>query len=136
MSLQSDADRTFLALCLWREARGEQKEGRLAIASSILNRISSPTWSSNTVMGIIFQRLQYSSLTYASDPQLAVWPSDTDAVWKDCLTMADGVLARTITGPVGKADSYHDTSIKPPAWATPEKFVTQIGRLKFYRIGK
>lgn len=124
----------FLALCLWREARGESHEGKIAIAYSILNRKAAPQWG-NTIMGVLFQRLQYSSLTYTADPQLTTWPKDDDASWKQSLLVADSVLEGTETNPIDGADSYHDTSIKPPAWATKERFVRQIGRLVFYKVG-
>ena len=136
MSFQDDADRTFLALCIWREARGESYDAKCGVGYSILNRMKSSTWSGTTVMGVIFQRLQYSSLTHSEDPQLVNWPQDNHPHWEECLRIADGVLAGSIESPVGKADSYHDTSIKPPAWAKQTAFVKRIGRLLFYRLGK
>jgi len=134
MSLQSDADRTFLALCVWREARGEQRDGKIAVAYSIMNRMASKSWG-NTVMAVLFQRLQYSSLTYYSDPQLATWPKDNDPSWLECLEIAEAVMYNQLPNPIGGADSYHDTSILPPKWATPDNFVAQIGRLRFYQVG-
>lgn len=125
----------FLALCLWREARGESREGKIAVAHSILNRKAAPQWG-NTVMGVLFQRLQYSSLTYAGDPQLTLWPKDADPSWVECLDVADQVLDGKIESPIDGADSYHDTSIDPPYWATKDTFVRQIGRLRFYKVGK
>jgi spore germination cell wall hydrolase CwlJ-like protein len=77
MALQDEADLPFLALCVWREARGETREGQIAVSHSIINRIASPTWG-NTMMSVIFQRLQYSSLTHSSDPLVTNWPLDTD----------------------------------------------------------
>lgn len=124
----------FLALCLWREARGESHEGKVAVGYSILNRKAAPQWG-NTIMGVLFQRLQYSSLTYASDPQLILWPKDEDPSWQQSMQVAVDVLERRVPNPIDGADSYHDTSIKPPTWATRDKFVKQIGRLMFYRLG-
>jgi spore germination cell wall hydrolase CwlJ-like protein len=125
---------TFLALCIWREARGEGRAGLVAVAHSIVNRVASPTWG-NTMMSVLFQRQQYSSLTHQQDPQLVVWPTDDDPTWKEALEVADGVLRGEIDSPVGKADSYHSTSIVPPRWATNERFVLQVGRHRFYRLG-
>jgi spore germination cell wall hydrolase CwlJ-like protein len=135
VSLQSDADRTFLALCLWRECRGESRAGKEAVAHSIMNRLASPSWG-DSIHSVLFQRLQYSSLTHGQDPQLTNWPLSTDASWKECLQVADAVISGAMPSPIGKADSYHDTSIKPPNWATPQSFVAQIGKLKFYKVGK
>jgi spore germination cell wall hydrolase CwlJ-like protein len=135
MALQDEADLGFFALTLWREARGESREGKIAVAHVIMNRIASPTWG-NSMMSVLFQRLQFTSLTHASDPQLSVWPKDADPSWQECLEVASGVLEETIPSNVEKADSYHDISIQPPSWATTQAFVKQIGRIKFYRVGR
>jgi spore germination cell wall hydrolase CwlJ-like protein len=135
VAFQDEADMAFLALCVWREARGESREGKIAVAHSIMNRLASPSWG-NSIMTVLFQRLQYSSLTHASDPQLSVWPKDSDPSWQECLEVASGVLEEQIPSNVEKADSYHDISIQPPNWASTSSFVKQIGRIRFYRVGK
>lgn len=135
MSLQSDADRTFLGLLLWRECRGEKREGKEAVAHSVVNRVKNPAWG-DTIQHVAFQRLQYSSLTHHLDPQLTVWPLPDDTSWRECLVIADLVLTGGLISNVGDADSYYDDSIKPPAWATPKNFVTKIGRLNFHKTGR
>jgi spore germination cell wall hydrolase CwlJ-like protein len=110
-------------------------EGKVAVGYSIMNRMASPSWG-NTVMSIIFQRLQYSSLTHYADPQLALWPADSDLSWQMCLEVADSVLTKQADNPIEAADSYHDTSIRPPSWATSSTFIKQIGRLMFHKVGK
>lgn len=135
MSLQSDADRTFLALTLWRECRGESRQTKEAVAYSIMNRIASPSWGNN-VQNVVFQRLQYSSLTHTLDPQLTNWPLSSDSSWMECLRIADGVMLGTIDNPVGKADSYYDDSIKAPNWATQDNFIGKLGRLNFHKTGR
>lgn len=135
MALQDEADMAFLALVLWRECRGESREGKVAVAHSIMNRLASPSWG-NTLMNVLFQRLQYSSMTHSQDPQITNWPLDSDKSWQECLEIASDVLEDKIASNVEKADSYHDISISPPSWATPQSFIKQIGRLKFYRVGK
>jgi len=133
MTLQEGADVTFLALTLWRECRGESRDGKIAVAHSIMNRLASPKWG-NSVQAVVFQRLQYSSLTHAKDPQLTTWPLPDDPSWKECLQVADQVMSGSVPSPIGRADSYHDTSISPPRWATPDNFIAQIGRLRFYQV--
>lgn len=132
--LQSNADVAFLALCLWREARGETHECKVALAWSIMNRVAAKQWG-NTIMSVIFQRLQYSSLTYKGDPQLVLWPQDSDASWQTCLKVADETLEGLNINPIDGADSYHDISISPPDWAKKSVFVKQLGRIKFYKVG-
>lgn len=135
MTAQDSADLAFLALTLWREARGESRDAKIAVAHSIINRTLSPSWG-DTIMSVLFQRLQYSSLTHSLDPQLSVWPKESDASWDECLQIAHDVLEGTIQSNIDKADSYHDTSIQPPNWASPQSFIKQIGKLRFYRVGR
>lgn len=127
----------FLALVVWREARGESVECQVAVAYSIMNRVEKPSsqWGKN-VMGVIRARLQYSSMTYPKDKQLTTWPAQEDAYWQQCFWVACDVLSKQIDNPVPGVDSYHDISIPNPVWATDDKFVKQIGRIKFYNVDK
>ena len=134
---QKCADLAFLALTVWREARGESSVAKLAVAYSILDRVTHPTWWGRDVQSVVFKRWQYSSLTAPNDPQLVTWPLDSsDLAWIDCLLQATAALANTSPNPAPMADSYFDESIAPPAWAQPKMFVRQIGRLKFYNLNR
>lgn len=125
-------EEVFLALMLWREARGENIDGKIAVAHCVLNRVSSPKWWGKTIMDVIFKKFQFSSLTDPKDKQLTTWPASADAAWQTCLAVAGGSVSGLYKNPVPGADSYHDTSIMPPKWATPENFVKKIGKLMFY----
>lgn len=131
---QDFADRVWLAFVTWREARGEGVEGRVAVMFSILNRVQRPSWWGTSIQTVLFKKWQYSSLTDPNDPQLTKWPSDEDPSWKACLSTAFEVMGGRMENPVPGADSYHDISIPSPYWATPEMFVKQVGRLKFYNV--
>ena len=125
---------TFTALCLWREARGESTEAKIGVACSIMNRVNRPSWWGKSVMGVLFKKWQYSSLTDPKDRQLTLWPVQ-GPVWTECMTIAHDVLYGMVENPVPGADSYHDISIPSPKWAKPEMFVRQIGRIRFYNVG-
>lgn len=126
----------FLALTTWREARGESYTAKLAVAFSILNRVSHPAWWGNDVMSVCFKRLQYSSMTNKGDPNLVAWPSSTDQSWTDSMQASIAAISGSVKNPAPGADSYFDTSISPPDWATPEMFVIQIGALRFYNLDR
>jgi len=132
--LEQMAEMVFLALAIWREARGEPNLGKVAVAMSLLNRVSHPGWWGDDVMSVLFKRWQYSSLTDPRDRQLVVWPHKDDPSWQECMQIARDALEGVLENPVPGADSYHDTSIRPPAWATKDCFVRQIGRLLFYNV--
>lgn len=136
MNLNHCADISFLALAIWREARGESLEGKIAVACSVMNRVERPSWWGTTVLEVVFKKWQYSSLTDPRDAQLTTWPRESAPAWQECLVVADMALKHGVENPVPGADSYHDISIPDPYWATPDMFVGQIGRLKFYDVDK
>ena len=130
------ANVVFLALTVWREARGESYTCKLAVAFSILERVHHPKWWGNDVMSVCFKRFQYSSMTNAGDPNLVAWPQAADPNWNDSILTAIAAISGTPTNPAPAADSYFDISISPPSWAKPVDFVIQIGRLRFYNLDR
>jgi len=134
MTKQDMADRVFLALMIWREARGESTEGKAAVAHVALTRSLRPGWWGRNMMGVLFKKWQFSSLTDPNDKQLTTWPEADDQSWIDSLQVACDVLDGKLPNPVPWADHYFDDSIDPPAWAAPDKFIRQIGRVLLYRV--
>lgn len=128
------ADPTFLALVLWREARGESIEAKAGVAYAILNRVARPSWWGKSVTGVLFKKWQFSSMTDPNDRQLTTWPDENDPSWAACLSLANVVISGGAINPVPGADSYHDISIQPPKWTATARFVKQIGRIKFYDV--
>lgn len=127
-------DVAFLALVLWREARGEPTEGKIAVAHSIMNRVKRPSWWGHSVMTVVTKKWQYSSMTDPKDAQLVRWPTDSDREWLDCLSIAYDVYMGSLDNPAPGADSYFADSIPPPNWADPKKFVVKIGHHSFYDL--
>ncbi len=131
---QRAVDISFIAFTVYREARAEPYVGKLAVAYSILNRVSRPSWWGNTVLAVIFKRLQYSSVSDPRDPQLEVTPAAGSPLWLECLRAAEAAYDRTEANPVPGADSYYATYIPAPKWADPARFVAQIGGHRFYNL--
>jgi len=131
---QAWIDTVFLALVVWREARGESVECQTAVAYSIMNRVERPSWWGKDVQSVITKKWQYSSMTAPQDPQLSTWPKSESLSWQECFRATVNVLNEDVKNPVPHADSYFDISIPNPVWATDDKFVKQIGRIKFYNI--
>jgi N-acetylmuramoyl-L-alanine amidase len=130
---QGYADITFLALTVWREARGEPREAQVAVAWTVLTRASRPGWWGRSITSCLWKRWQFSSLTDPTDRQLTTWPEAEDASWQHCLEVAYNVCADTERTPFPDATHYHDVSIAPPNWATDDGYRGQLGRLKFYQ---
>lgn len=132
--------RVLLALTIWREARGEPFDGKMAVAHSIKNRVDHPSWWGNDIISVLTKKWQYSSLTDPNDKQLTTWPKSDDHLFEECLVIADGVLGGLYQTTLTRgADSYYDDSLKGdnmPKWAKehPERYVGKIGKLNFYNM--
>jgi hypothetical protein len=124
----------LLALVIWREARGESYDARIAVGCSIRNRVKHPKWWGNDYVSVITKKWQYSSMAASGDPQLMTYPQARDHIFEECLNIASLVYDDTYNSPVAGADSYYDDSIPPPKWATADLFVAKIGRLNFYNV--
>ena len=131
---QSWIDTVFLALVVWREARGESNECKSAVAFSILNRVKRPSWWGKTVQEVLFKKWQYTSMTAPHDPQLTKWPIDSDKSWEQCFRAAVDAISDNVLNPVVGADSYWDDSISRPKWANDQNFVKKINRINFHNV--
>lgn len=118
-----------LALCTWREARGESLVGKLLVAQTIENRVQDARWP-DTYIGVITQRAQFSSFNQ-QDPNVVAWPAEEDPVWADCVAAAAFILAAPT--PLTLANHYHATSVSP-AWAKPDRIVAREGEHIFYTL--
>lgn len=121
--------RFALALCVWREARGESLLGKLLVAQTIENRVTDPRWP-DTYIGVITQPLQFSAFN-KNDPNVTAYPTELDRQWPDCVAAADFVIAAP--SPLTKANHYHTTAISP-AWAKADKVVDRAGHHVFYAL--
>lgn len=128
----SDAAKGFLALTVYREASGEPYQVKLGIAYSVLDRVARPTWWGHTICQVVFKKAQYSSMTIKGDPNLVRWPVEPDAAFEDCMKAVDAAISESEPNPCIGADSYFDISIPAPNWATPDKFVVKLGKVRFF----
>jgi N-acetylmuramoyl-L-alanine amidase len=125
----------YVAFVLWREARGESVQTKLGVACSIRNRVIRPSWWGRSYVDVITKKWQYSSITDPNDKQLTTWPNPfTNLAFQECFEVARSVVDGEAMSPVPGADSYFDISIEAPKWATSDKFVGQLGRIKFYNM--
>jgi len=125
-------ERAMLALLVWREARGETHQAKVAVAFSVLNRVKSPKWWGTTLGAVIAKKWQYSSMAAPGDPNLILYPLPQDLSFQDSMRAVNVALAGIEANIVVGADSYYDVSIVPPKWAKPEQFVKQVGAFRFF----
>lgn len=118
------------ALCAWREARGEGHDGIRAVLHVVANRAKARnrTWSQ-----IVYQPLQFSSMTYGRDPQLANVPVLPDPQFEDCYATAALIWLGGDLDLTGGATSYFADSIPMPDWAKTMTATAKIGHHLFYK---
>lgn len=129
----TDADRLLtrflLALCIWREARGESLRGKRLVAATIRNRVEDQRWP-NTYAAVITQPWQFSSFN-AHDPNTLQFPKEGDHAWEESVAIADAELGAD--HPFSTANHYHTTAVFPN-WRKVDKVVDQEGQHVFYQL--
>ena len=130
----NDAD--TLARTLFGEARGESREGRMAVANVVMNRVNHPRYP-ETVTGVCRQKAQFSCWN-GNDPNLpkvlAVKPGD-NAEFDDCIAVANEAIAGRIDVLPTDTLHYHADWIAAPSWVRNSRrpeVVARIGHHIFY----
>jgi len=118
------------SLCAWREARGEGRDGIRGVLHVIANR--GKAWNKSWAE-IVYQRLQFSSMTAPGDPQLELVPKTTDPIFQECCEIAMVISAGGDFDLTQGATHYYAISIPEPNWAKLMTFTVQIGRQRFYK---
>jgi len=133
----ADGERTCLAQAIYHEARGESREGQMAVANVIINRAFSKKYPT-TICGVVFQNADKGrykcQFTFACDGR-----SDTGtehAAWNRSVKLAETAFHEFQVGerPGVIPDSalyYHTTSVSP-GWGNKFHRVATIGAHIFY----
>lgn len=137
----SDID--IMARTLYGEARGEGLEGMEAVASVIMNRCRPGKWYCGyinrngkkipSVAQTCLKRCQFSCWN-RDDPNREKISSVTakDAVFRQCLLIAQRALSGELGDSTGGAVYYHHIDCKP-YWAVGKKPCYKCGHHLFYR---
>lgn len=128
---QEAMDFTLLALCVWREARGEPLEGKKAVAWSVRNRVLHPSWWGTDWATVILHPWQFSSFN-RNDPNATLWPMKHEPAWRDSIDAAVEAWEAIVPDPTDGATQYHADSMTP-AWAKKMVRVSHIGNHIFYK---
>jgi N-acetylmuramoyl-L-alanine amidase len=129
----------LLAACIWGEARGESRKGKIAIANVVMNRADHPRRWGNTIHSVILQPYQFSCFN-PSDPNAE---KILDRMWEDsdsgiCMLLSSMAIEEELADVTQTYDDlpgathYHNLSVSP-SWASRIQFLRQIGNHKFYR---
>lgn len=140
-------DIAFVSLCVYREAAGEGREGQIAVAWNIVNRMNK---RHSSPYAEVVRPWQFSSITAPGDATLTKYGSESDATWQQCQLLAADVLEGQIADPTsGSTLYYNPNGIKttstislpdgrtipfPSTWdSTKVEFVIQIGKHFFFK---
>lgn len=86
-----DGDRKLLANLIYCEARGESYEGKVAVASVVINRVLSERFP-NTVVGVIYAPRQFAPVTSTKNPLALALAEDRATRYPDCYRAADEAM--------------------------------------------
>lgn len=118
------------ALCMWREARGEGRDGIRAVGHVIANRAKA--WNKSWAQ-IVYQKVQFSSMTYGADPQLCNVPVSPDPQFVDCYEIADLIMQGGDFDNTNGALYYFATYIPMPDWAKGMIQTASVGGQLFFK---
>lgn len=124
----------LLALCLWREARGEGYDAQCGVVHTVLNRLKARTWFGASISEIVSKPWQFSSMSAPGDRQLTRFPLAGDSAFTLCLQVVEDCCNGRAPDPTRGADHFYDDSIAAPAWARSGEFKAKFGKLNFYRV--
>jgi len=131
-NLSAEYDRIMMAICIWREARGEPEIAKRGVAHVLLNRVTDPRkrWPS-TPAAVVLQLRQFSSFN-SGDPNATKFPLPDDHAWLVCCE----IVADPGSDPADGANHYHSYAdpLMYPKWADPHHMTAILGALKFYKL--
>lgn len=129
-ALDYSSSQDCLALNIYHEARGEPREGQLAVAMVVMNRVKDPRFPSN-VCGVIKEGGEKRGCQFSWwCDGLSDKPKDS-AAWLESRRLADAVLSGDLSDPTGGALWYHADYVRP-RWRMAITEGPKIGRHIFY----
>lgn len=130
----SSWDIAVSALCAWREARGEGREGMRAVLHVIRNRSRQKNIS---IAQVTTAPMQFSSMTAPEDPELTRFPrpgGSDGAAFETAMQIAEDVATGAdVQDPTSGATFYFNPRVVMPAWAQHMTKTATIGNHDFYK---
>lgn len=128
----------LLFIAIYREARGEPDDGKVAVAWVIRNRALrlNEKWYGTDWISVILKPKQFSAFN-ANDPNSDKFPQPNDPGFGPCMLVAKRVYEGLTPDPTFGSTYYHVASMPEyPAWAKDMQFTVHIGNHRFYRQPK
>jgi len=133
----AEGEKLCLAQAIYHEARGESREGQLAVANVIINRALSKKYPS-TICGVVFQNADKGrykcQFTFACDGRSDMGRERT--AWNRSIKMAEDAFYEFQRGErpgvVPNSTLYYHTTAVAPRWSHTFNRVAAIGSHVFY----
>lgn len=133
----AEGEKLCLAQAIYHEARGETRDGQLAVANVIINRAFSKKYPS-TICGVVFQNAEKGrykcQFTFACDGRSDM--GRERAAWNRSIKMAEEAFYEFQKGQrpgvVPNSTLYYHTTAVAPRWSHTFKRVAAIGSHIFY----
>lgn len=130
-------DQDTLARTIWGEARGEPKQGQIAVACVIRNRVNAGNFPGGaSYHGVCTAYAQFSCWNL-TDPNRAKLEAvtDADAVFEQDLEIAASIIDGSQPDITNGATHYYATSISAPSWSHGMTVTATIGKQIFLKDG-
>jgi len=136
-------DAQLMALTIYGEARGESREGKIAVGSVILERVEHRKWDGETIQEVCLMPWQFSCFLPDDPnfPALKFIAEDWDTKitrspdLQECFNIAamllSGVIARTPEIAAAHATQYKTINCRA-AWASKMTKIVTVGAHEFY----
>jgi spore germination cell wall hydrolase CwlJ-like protein len=127
-------DLEIMSRTIYGEARGESREGKIAVGWVILNRFKAKRWySADTIAGTCMKKLQFSCWNKNDPMRPRLLAADVEKL-ANCIEAAVAVLAGKEPDPTGGATFYLNPAVLPtlPKWALKKPPIKIIGAHHFF----
>lgn len=118
------SDYAICSLCIWREARGDGNSAMQGVACVIRNRTKR---SGRPPYAEVIRPLAFSSMTAHGDPELALFPIDSDPAWIQAQLLTGNVLDGVTEDITGGSTLYY----APHSIVTTAKITIPTGTIPF-----
>lgn len=106
-----------MALCIWRESRGEGLLGMAAVAHVIVNRANA--WEKNCTSPLhnaIYQRNQFSSMSISTDAEYNLEPKPEDPQYAYAVSLCVPAIEGKVPDPTNGALYYANLKEVTSGW--------------------
>ncbi len=133
-SLTQQNELTLMTMCVYGEARGEEYEGKLAVAQVIMNRVKEGGWYGGSIKDVVLKPYQFSCFN-TWDPNLKKMFDPDLYLWKQCFKAAWNAYSEIMNDPTQGATHYCTFQVNPP-WIRAMQETGQIGNHRFFKTSE